>query len=308
MSEHPKPPQVIVLGDVITDILVFQRETLNQGSDTRSRIEICAGGSAANLATWLATAGLTVHFIGRAGRDPFGAFHQEELRKFGVIPHLRLDEQRATGTIVVLVEPDSKERHMLTDRGANENLSLEDIPWQLFSPGHCFHLSGYSLQEEAGRKVARQALAIARREKMTISVDPSSTALLNEIGPERFLEWTGGADWCFPNLEEGRLLSGQSDPQSITTFLTEWYGEVILKLGAQGAIWASKGQPHLVRPALAVEAVDSTGAGDAFCAGFLASRLRGASPEEALAAGMRSGAKAVAKPGARPRYPDKEHR
>ncbi len=295
-------PMVVVLGDVITDIIVQQTQALVSASDTRSSIAIRVGGSAANLATWLATSGLEVHFIGRVGNDPFGLFHQQEFEKFGVVPHLSLDARLSTGTIVALVEAENGERHMLTDRGANRNLGREDIPWEVFQagPGNCFHLSGYSLLEKPAQAVALAVLERARQSGMLISIDPSSTSLLQEIGPELFLEWTRGANFCFPNLEEGQLLSGQNNPRQIVAFLTNYYGEVILKLGGGGALWAKQGSTSVEVAALPVAVVNCTGAGDAFGAGFLAERLKGASPAQALQNGARLAAKVVAQIGARP--------
>lgn len=300
MNPTNPPPQVVILGDLITDIIAYQTEPLIQASDTRTRIAIRAGGSAANLATWLATTGLPVHFIGRVGRDLFGSFHQQELQNFGVTPHLSFDSQLSTGSSVILVDWLTGERHMLTDRGANRNLALADIPWELFSPGNCFHLSGYSLLEAGTRQVALNALAEARQANMRLSVDPSSTSLLHEIGPRQFLDWTQGANLCFPNLDEGRLLSGENSPEAIASFLVEWYGEVVLKLGAEGALWARQNEPLIVVPAWPVKVVDSTGAGDAFCAGFLGEWLKEAPPNQALLAGIRLGAEVAGQTGARP--------
>jgi sugar/nucleoside kinase (ribokinase family) len=293
-------PQVIVLGDVITDIIARQTEDFISAADTRTKIDIRAGGSAANLAAWLATTGLKVHFVGRVGRDPFGFFHQEELGKLGIVPHLSFDSQHSTGSSVILVDHATGERHMLTDRGANQYLSPEDIPWKLFSRENCFHLSGYSLLEGSSREVALQMLEKARQVGMKISVDPSATSLLREIGPQQFLNWTKGAQLCFPNLEEGQLLSGEASPEAVARFLAEWYGEVALKRGREGSIWLKKGQPAIFMPSLPVKVVDSTGAGDAFAAGFLAEWLKGAPALEDLAAGTRLGAKVAAQPGARP--------
>ena len=73
---------------------------------------------------------------------------------------------------------------------------------------------------------------------MTVSVDPSSVPLLEDVGPERFLEWTRGADLCFPNLEEGALLAGTEDPDRIAEGLLGHYPAVVLKLGAEGALYA----------------------------------------------------------------------
>lgn len=300
MNSTVPAPQVIVMGDVITDIIAYQAGSLVEASDTRTRIAIRAGGSAANLATWLAASGLAVHFVGHVGSDPFGFYHQQELEKFGVIPHLSFDPQLSTGTIVALIDPTTAERHMLTDRGANPNLTEADVPWGLFKAGNCFHLSGYCLLEAATRQTALAALAKARQEHMRLSVDPSSTSLLKEVGPAQFLDWTQGADICFPNLAEGRLLTGEDAPEAVAGFLVERYGEVVLKLGEKGALWAKKDLPVVRVTALPVKIVDSTGAGDAFCAGFLAEWLKGVTPPEALAGGARLGAVVVSQVGARP--------
>src|SRR6478752_1327094 len=90
-TQFTHKPQIIVLGDIITDIIALQTELRANATDTRTKIDISAGGSAANLATWLAATGQTVHFVGRVGQDPFGSYHQEELRKLGIIPHLSFD-------------------------------------------------------------------------------------------------------------------------------------------------------------------------------------------------------------------------
>ena len=89
-------------------------------------------------------------------------------------------------------------------------------------------------------------------------------------------------------------------PEAVAGFLAERYGEVVLKLGEKGALWARKGHTVERVTALPVKIVDSTGAGDAFCAGFLAEWLKGATPKEALAGGARLGAGVVSQVGARP--------
>jgi len=295
---------IIVVGDVITDLIVRPREPIAAASDTRAEIAVRPGGSSANTAAWLAVQrseglDLNVHFVGRVGQDPFGVYHDRELRRHGVMPHLSIDESRATGTIVALVDAVG-ERAMLTDRGANLGLRWDDLPQDLFRPGASLHLSGYTLFEPETRDAALTALAWARERDMTISVDPSSASLLAAAGPDHFLRWTRGADLCFPNLDEGRILSGETDPEAIARALAAWYGAVVLTMGAAGALWARAGEPLLMCAAEQVEVVDSTGAGDAFCAGFLARWLTGASPSDALAAGARLGAAAAGCIGARP--------
>jgi len=301
----PASRVVIVLGDVMTDLVVHASAPFAAASDTRSTIDIRPGGSGANVAAWLADQRVgarrhDAHFVGCVGVDPFGAYHRDDLRRRGVTPHLAVDPSRSTGTVVALIGH-AGERSMFPDRGANLGLRRRDIPRDLFQPGACLHLSGYSLFEPDTRDVALAALGLARERGLIISVDPSSAALLEAAGPDRFLEWTRGADLCFPNLDEGRLLSGQTEPAVVARTLCGWYGGVALTLGARGALWSRAGESPIVRAAPLVEAIDTTGAGDAFCAGFLARWLIDANAGEALADGLRLGAMAVTQAGARVR-------
>ena len=117
---------------------------------------------------------------------------------------------------------------------------------------------------------------------MSISVDPLSAPLLDEMGPERFLEWTRGVNLSLPNLEEAALLGGAEDPDRVAQGLLRHCPGGVLKLGAEGALYASADGERVRLPALPVRVVDTTGAGDALSAGFLADRLSGAPPDRAL--------------------------
>ena len=188
---------------------------------------------------------------------------------------------------------------MITDRGAGENLNPQDLPEHILDGGH-LHLSGYTLSGGTRRETAFRALRLARDAGMTISVDPSSAPLLEEIGPARFLEWTRGADLLFPNLGEGALLAGETDPERIVEELLRHHRAVVLKLGADGALYRDADGGRARVPASPTEVVDTTGAGDALCAGFLATRLSGGTPREALARGADLAARAVGTLGGRP--------
>jgi sugar/nucleoside kinase (ribokinase family) len=298
-NDQPDQQPVIVLGDVMTDLIVRTQAPIAVGSDTPSRIETHAGGAGANLAVWLASEGLPVHFIGCVGADPFGALHRAALERAGVTPHLAVDPACPTGMIVSLVDP-SGERSMLADRGANAGLEPRHLPRHLFEDAACFHLSGYALLSDETRPAALAALELARASGLPITVDPASAAPLAVVGPQRFLAWTTGADLCLPNLDEARVLSGESDPEAAAQALCQTYGTVALKLGGQGALMARAGAPIVKLRGRSIPVLDTTGAGDAFCAGFLTSWLRGGTPNEALAAGIRLGARAASGVGARP--------
>jgi sugar/nucleoside kinase (ribokinase family) len=134
---------------------------------------------------------------------------------------------------------------------------------------------------------------------MTVSVDPSSASLLETAGPSRFLDWTRGVDLLLANRDEAEVLTGRSDPPEAAEQVTDVYREVVVKLGSDGALWR-QGFIGASAPAERVDVVDTTGAGDAFAAGFLTSWLLHPEPETALAAGNRLAARAVASVGARP--------
>jgi len=292
---------VVVVGDLLYDLIASVKNPLVPGTDNFAEISGRPGGSSANLAVWLATSGVETHFVGRVGADPIGDELAEGLASAGVVAHLARDGGLQTGKVVVLVDG-AGERTMITDRGASGNLRPEDLPGDLFRPGSHLHLSGYVFAGGPERReTALAALRLARESGMTVSVDPASTAVLRDLGPEKFLAWTEGSDLLFPNLDEGALLAGSRNEHDILLALRDRYGGVVLKLGAGGAAYADAGgAPDRVQAPPSVRVVDTTGAGDALCAGFLASWLSGGTSAEALRRGVELASRVVARVGARP--------
>ena len=288
----------MVVGDLLYDMLAKAEGEVVLGTDTFVPIRVAAGGSGANAAAWLASSGVETRFVGRVGDDVFGGFLAREMERAGVEVHLARDPSAPTGKVFVLVDG-AGERTMITDRGAGVALGPEDLPESFFDGGH-LHLSGYTLSGGSRRETAMRAMRLARRSSMTFSVDPSSAPLLMEVGSERFLSSTRGADLCFPNLEEGRLLARTGDPERIADELLSHYSGVVLKLGPDGAMYAGADGVRERVPAAPARVVDTTGAGDALCAGFLSSYLSGDPPAEALRLGVELAAAAVGRVGARP--------
>ena len=164
------------------------------------------------------------------------------------------------------------------------------------------HVSGYTLLSEGSRAAGLAAIEYARRAGMTASVDAASAAPLERVGAEPFLQMTNGATLLFVNADQGRVLTGREDPEQAARVLNAWYPQIIMKVGADGALFYLNGRPDPVRvPAPPIEkVVDGTGAGDAFCAGFLPAWLDKKPPGEALASGSRLAARALSLVGARP--------
>jgi ribokinase len=293
--------RIVVVGDVMLDVVALLSGPVAVGSDSEASVSFGGGGSAANVAAWLAFAGASPVLAARVGDDVRGVSAGAELRSAGVDARLTFDGEHSTGTCVVLVGPGG-ERSMLPDPGANAFLAPEDLPEDVFAAGCHLHLTGYSLVRLGPRPAALEAIARAGAAGMSVSVDPSSAALL---GPG-FLDLLEGVGLVLPNTEEAAALTGLADPVAAARTLTSRFPEVVVKLGAEGALWTDGSKEERVPAVEAASSaagsgpLDTTGAGDAFAAGLLAARLRGASPADALRAGCALAAQAVVTPGARP--------
>jgi sugar/nucleoside kinase (ribokinase family) len=293
--------RVVVVGDLMTDTVAHASLALARGSDTPATVTMHGGGSGANIAAWLAVDGGEVAFVGRRGADIAGRNRDMELMGYGVDARLVMDPDRPTGTCVVMVTHKG-DHTMLSDPGANAALSPDDLPQDLFAPGSHLHVSGYTLLNQGSRQAALAAISHADRANMSVSVDGASAAPLERVGAEPFLQLTNGAALLFVNAAQGKVLTGRDDPGQAARVLNAWYPHVVMKLGPDGAMMYSGGRPDPVRvPAQPVErTVDGTGAGDAFCAGFLPPWLDNKPAGEALASGCRLAARALTLVGARP--------
>lgn len=298
-SELSLPPaRVLVIGDVMTDVIVRPEGPLVIGSDRRARIGLFPGGSACNQAAWLAHFGVPVAFAGRVGRRDLAA-QESALRAVGVEPKLGVDDERETGMLIAIVT-ENGERSFLTDRGANEGLSTADLPFSLLAGLDLVHVSGYALFSPGPRAAVMSLMAVASARGILVTVDPASVGFLEEVGRDNFLGWTRDASIVFPNAEEATYLAGTSDPLAQIRFLTERYRLVVVKRGEAGAEAANESIRLRASPPK-VEAIDTTGAGDAFLAGFLSCRLEGGSIEASLARGVAAGAEATTALGGRPK-------
>src|SRR6201996_2623843 len=292
--------RIVVIGDLMTDTVAHGLLPLARGSDTPAKVTTHGGGSGANVAAWLGADGADVAFIGRRGADIAGRNRDMELMGYSVDARLVMDPERPTGTCVVMVTHKG-ERTMLSDPGANAALSPDDLPPDLFVPGAHLHVSGYTLLSEGARAAGLAAIDYARRTNMTASVDAASSAPLERVGAEPFLELSAGAVLLFVNSAQAKVLTGRDDPEQAARVLTAWYPHVAVKLGADGALFYANGRPPIRVPAPPVERVtDGTGAGDAFIAGFIPAWLDKKPPGEALSSGCRLASHAMGLVGARP--------
>jgi ribokinase len=292
---------VVVVGDVMTDVLAAFDGPLVPAGDTPASIALRPGGSGANTAAWLGHLRVPTVFVGCVGQDAFGRDAARALREARVTPRLAMAGAAATGTVIVLVDA-AGERTMLPDSGANAELAPGHLPGDAFLPGGHLHLSGYTLLRPSTRPAAIAALAAAREAGMTTSLDAVSAAPLADAGGESFRHLARGVGTALVTPDEAEVLCGSREPEAVAVALLPGFGEVVLKLGPDGAEWRGPGG-GVARAAAAVPpgpVVDTTGAGDAFAAGWLAARRAGDEPAAALARACALAATAVTRRGARP--------
>jgi sugar/nucleoside kinase (ribokinase family) len=292
--------RVLVVGDIVTDVLAVVAGAIVRDSDTPAEIRVAGGGAGANAAAWLAHAGTAVTLCGVVGGDEAAGTRLAELAAAGVNLAVRRAPGARTGSIVVLT--DGRDRSMLTDRGANLLLSPSDIDTALTPDVAHLHLSGYALLDDESRPAARYALTAAAERQLTTSVDAASEGPLRRVGGSDFLSWVRGTDILFANLDEAHaLLDAAPDlgPTDAAARLAATVRLAVVKLGAGGAV-AAAGLDSVRVPSPPAEARDTTGAGDAFAAGFLSRWTRDRDIPAALAAGCAQGARAVTHVGARP--------
>lgn len=289
--------RIVVVGDVIDDVVAVPLGPIRTDTDTPSAIRFTAGGSAANTATWLGVLGAEVDFVGLVGSGD-AERHAERLRAANVVPHISMHDTLPTGTIVVIV--DGEHRTMFTERGANAALDPDKVTDALLAASGALHLTGYSLFGARDATAFVRLMARAKTAGAWVSVDPGSAGFIADYGVERFLDDIAGADIVFPNLDEGRMLTGLVDPHEVASALAERFAVVALTLDAGGVVVAAGGAHPVLVEAVVTSIVEPTGAGDAFSAGFLAEWMRSGDAILAATAGTAVAARAIASIGARP--------
>ncbi len=278
------------IGDLIEDVVVWLNDELNIGSDTDSIIVRTRGGSAANVAMFGALTGTPSRFIGQVGNDNLGEQLCASLRGSGV--DVCTEARGRTGSIVVVVQPNG-ERTFLTDRGVASDLSVFDA--QHLAGVSIVHVPTYSLAHDPLATTAIQYIRAARASGALISIDASSTSVLRDYGISRYSELIASIapDVFLCNNDEAALLNIDSARPMPGVELT------VIKRGALPvtAITAAGVVTEVAIPPVA-KIVDTTGAGDAFAAGFLPIYATSRNIKDSITNGNLIAARVLRSPGA----------
>ena len=268
---------LVVVGDVVWDVLIRTNTQLLRGGDTFGEVELAPGGSAANAAVWARRCGLPTAFVGKVGRDRFGALAEADLADEGVEAYLVRTDAHLTGTVAVWIDHEGQ-RSMVSGKGADHALLPQELPVSLIESARHVHLSAWSFFDDPPRSAVRRAAALAKGSGATLSFDPGSFQMIEEIGLPGFLAMTAdlGLDAVFPNHDEGRALTGHDDPRAIADAVAGLFpGAVVaLKLDEHGALVRDRDGRVTEVPPETNRLVDATGAGDAFAGAFLSRWLR----------------------------------
>lgn len=254
-------------------------------------VTIAAGGGAYITAAHLAALGRPAALLSRLGLDPLSRALEEELGASSIDLSF-VERARDAGPQPTVALVKGSERAFVSRRASGSRpASLE----RALAAPDVTHLH---IAEFATLNDIPGIIAMARDCGLTISLDPSwdDQLIRQDAG---FFESCKGIDVFFPNFDEGRALTGENEAEAILARLRECFPLVVLKCGEQGAV-AADNSSSVRAEALPVKVVDTTGAGDAFNAGFLHAWLRGGNLRRALAAGVESGTRSVQSIGGAP--------
>lgn len=279
-----------MVGDLVLDVVLAPSRAIESGTDVPGRVQLRQGGSAATTARWAARLGASTTLVCAVGRDPVGRSLVAAVRADGVDVRAARLRGLSTGRIGVVLAPGG-ERSFVADRAAADGLRPEDIRSAWFSRAAILHLPFYSLLGAPLGQAGRRAVELAHGAGIPVSLDLASIGplLLSGRRAARELVREIAPDLLFATSAEAKAFVGGLDADG----LLDVAPTVVIKRGAAGAtVLARDGgarrrfeaaTPHVV-------AADSTGAGDAFDAGFIVAWLAARSAGRSSAVGLRQAA------------------
>lgn len=283
-----------VIGDAFIDILVPTDNIIPNGASSK-KIKIAYGGTA-NVAVWASRLGEKVLFFGKVGDDALGTAFKKDLSDENVGDLTVLDTEFSTGICVSLIGR-AGERTMITNRGANDNLKLEnakDCASKILESDILF-FSGYSLISKETSKAVLYLMKKGKERKKCVCFNPGALNIISDSYKDILSKY---CNILILNFEEGRAITGKSSYSDILKELGEMVDIVVLTMGEDGSV-TCQGRNISKVPAKKVNVVDTTGAGDAFSAGFLSGRLRGLGIEKCSRSGHDVAAEVIQRFGAR---------
>ncbi|ASF41055.1 aminoimidazole riboside kinase [Halobacillus halophilus] len=257
---------VITLGEALIDFIPLDNENIN--------FQKSPGGAPANVAVGLARLGARSSFLGKVGDDVLGKFLKKTLNDYGVsTEYMYLTQDTRTGVVFVTLDQ-SGERSFdfYINPSADRFLEESEVDEAIFENHNVLHFGSISMIDEPSKTATKTAVKKAREKGLMVSYDPNLRLGLwssEEKARETILSMMGEADLVKISEEELEFLTGESDIEMGVEKLQKYDIPVLyVTLGALGShVYIAEG--HTQVPAMKVESVDTTGAGDAFVSGLL---------------------------------------
>ena len=285
--------KVVSLGIHIADILGRPVAAVPPGQNLAilEEIRLTVAGTAAGTSVDLAKLGMDVYAVGALGQDELGDFVVHTMKRYGIHTEgLARKTGVQTSATMLPIRPNG-ERPALHVPGASEAFCLEDVDLDLIASADFLHVGGTPLMPRFDGEPMRKVLQHARSHKVVTTYDllainrPNLLDLVQTVLPF--------VDYFMPGFEEAAMMCGRSDRrEAIQFFLDRGAAHTVFKMGGQGSsvAWKEDGQIREIRvPALEVPIVDSTGCGDAYCAGFITGLSLGYDLERACELGAAAG-------------------
>lgn len=259
------------------------------------KVTFSPGGDVVNTVVGITNLGGKAAFCGKVGLDEKGILIEENLKDEGVEPVL-IKGDKGTGLVICLVTPDN-ERTMLTHLGCAITLNEDEVIIDEIKNSKLLYLTGYVLEDLNLRAMALKALKEAKKHGKKIAIDVSDSTLVERCKNDLKKIIIEYADILFANEDEAFALTGKKREEALN-IMSEWVDLAIVKIGKDGSLINDHGTIHLIR-GFKVDAVDTTGAGDMFAAGFLFGLTNGYKVEQAGLIGNFAASKVVQELGAR---------
>ena len=274
-----------------------QQELLFALAEEQISVEIAAGGSGANSMIGISQLGGTSAFSGKIGRDEHGKLYREKLKALGVSDCLA-EGEGDTGSSLILVSEDGA-RTMNTFLGMSQELMNPDIDPDIIQSSKYLYLTGYLWDTESQKKAVLNALDEAKKREIKVALSLSDPFCVTRHKEDFISLLKGYASMVFCNQEEAFTLLDTKITQKAVETLSDWTETVALTIGAYGALISHQGETCYIDP-LPVRVEDTTGAGDAFAAGFLYGMTHDMSPLDSGRIGATLAAGVIGQTG--PRY------
>jgi 2-dehydro-3-deoxygluconokinase len=308
-GSSPSALDVVTIGEAMVLFIAGQSGALAQVQSFKR----ASAGAELNVAVGLARLGLRVGYISRVGRDSFGEYLLAFMDAQGIDRRqVAIDPAHPTGFMLKSLASDGADPQIEYFRAgsAASHMSTLDNPAAYCAGARHLHLTGISLAlSRSTRELVFEMAAQARAQGRSLSFDPNLRPRLwpsQQAMVECLNQMACQADLVLPGLAEGQLLSGRQDPQGIADFfLQRGVKQVIVKLGVQGAYFASQASSGSAPGLPVARVVDTVGAGDGFAVGAISALLEGLTLQEMAVRGNAIGARVVQFPGDSDGLPDR---